>query len=574
MPQFHCPHCGQLIDADDEFAGVEADCPTCEKEIRVPKLVVPYALKLAPRQRPVIPDRAAAVLEEESACSASAGSPGPSPAPGLGSAAGKGPAPAASAAGWGPWLWALLVLLASTTAFLLWSNQKGRPSPAKDSPALSQAIPDAAWVAQTKTSFLQAQAALQARCDKELLDAGAQELLTLESISRDPAFLQADKIVSRSKEALQRFRHDLADLAASLQLKVEASGFAGPAGQQTALDVLRFGLAQVLPLYQKEVNRKVELLRQARSAMEQMISQGAHWRAGDSPGRRLIFDQPEDQARFMLIVDGFAREREALAKDAEAPMTRITALLSALEEGLSPSRQLSAEAAQTMRDFRAYQQKQPAAGSSMADPALADQLGLPPLAAQVRAVASLPEADRKARWESLCGQGTRTSSILCSGFVALLAEHRLLQRLEMKTVSTSRSFADARQAVAIGRLETSSSRDSIRHLAASLTWKLHNEQLQMPDDEPLRGAKGREALQMMDTCAVFCDQFHNLFCAYGEWIDWMEQNQSKWRVDGDDLVFTNQEDSVRAGKLRAQVDARAVKVDQTRIQVEALLHST
>jgi len=36
MPQFHCPHCGQHIDAGDEFAGMTADCPTCARPVIVP----------------------------------------------------------------------------------------------------------------------------------------------------------------------------------------------------------------------------------------------------------------------------------------------------------------------------------------------------------------------------------------------------------------------------------------------------------------------------------------------------------------------------------------------------------
>jgi hypothetical protein len=36
MPQFHCPHCGEHIDAGDEYAGMAATCPSCNIEIIVP----------------------------------------------------------------------------------------------------------------------------------------------------------------------------------------------------------------------------------------------------------------------------------------------------------------------------------------------------------------------------------------------------------------------------------------------------------------------------------------------------------------------------------------------------------
>lgn len=36
MPQFHCPHCGEHIDAGDEYAGMAATCPSCNAEIIVP----------------------------------------------------------------------------------------------------------------------------------------------------------------------------------------------------------------------------------------------------------------------------------------------------------------------------------------------------------------------------------------------------------------------------------------------------------------------------------------------------------------------------------------------------------
>jgi hypothetical protein len=36
MPQFHCPHCGEHIDAGDEYAGMVATCPSCTNEIVVP----------------------------------------------------------------------------------------------------------------------------------------------------------------------------------------------------------------------------------------------------------------------------------------------------------------------------------------------------------------------------------------------------------------------------------------------------------------------------------------------------------------------------------------------------------
>lgn len=36
MPQFHCPHCGEHIDAGDEYAGMAATCPSCNSEIIVP----------------------------------------------------------------------------------------------------------------------------------------------------------------------------------------------------------------------------------------------------------------------------------------------------------------------------------------------------------------------------------------------------------------------------------------------------------------------------------------------------------------------------------------------------------
>lgn len=36
MPNFECPHCSQNIDAPDELAGADADCPACKGAIRVP----------------------------------------------------------------------------------------------------------------------------------------------------------------------------------------------------------------------------------------------------------------------------------------------------------------------------------------------------------------------------------------------------------------------------------------------------------------------------------------------------------------------------------------------------------
>jgi len=38
MPKFNCPHCSQSIDAPDDLAGAEADCPACEKPITVPDI--------------------------------------------------------------------------------------------------------------------------------------------------------------------------------------------------------------------------------------------------------------------------------------------------------------------------------------------------------------------------------------------------------------------------------------------------------------------------------------------------------------------------------------------------------
>jgi len=39
MPKFFCTHCGQSIDADDEFAGMTAHCPACSGSIVVPEIV-------------------------------------------------------------------------------------------------------------------------------------------------------------------------------------------------------------------------------------------------------------------------------------------------------------------------------------------------------------------------------------------------------------------------------------------------------------------------------------------------------------------------------------------------------
>jgi DNA-directed RNA polymerase subunit RPC12/RpoP len=38
MSKFHCIHCGQRIDAPDELAGTDANCPTCGGAITVPPL--------------------------------------------------------------------------------------------------------------------------------------------------------------------------------------------------------------------------------------------------------------------------------------------------------------------------------------------------------------------------------------------------------------------------------------------------------------------------------------------------------------------------------------------------------
>ena len=40
MPKFNCPHCTQSIDAPEELAGTEAECPTCGGAITVPKQVL------------------------------------------------------------------------------------------------------------------------------------------------------------------------------------------------------------------------------------------------------------------------------------------------------------------------------------------------------------------------------------------------------------------------------------------------------------------------------------------------------------------------------------------------------
>lgn len=41
MPLFHCPHCAQVIDASDDYIGMEADCPTCQATITVPQIENP-----------------------------------------------------------------------------------------------------------------------------------------------------------------------------------------------------------------------------------------------------------------------------------------------------------------------------------------------------------------------------------------------------------------------------------------------------------------------------------------------------------------------------------------------------
>jgi uncharacterized paraquat-inducible protein A len=38
MPQFHCIHCAQHIDAPDELVGSDANCPSCGNVISVPNL--------------------------------------------------------------------------------------------------------------------------------------------------------------------------------------------------------------------------------------------------------------------------------------------------------------------------------------------------------------------------------------------------------------------------------------------------------------------------------------------------------------------------------------------------------
>ena len=35
-----CPHCAQPIEADDQLAGMNTQCPTCQKEFSIPKLIV------------------------------------------------------------------------------------------------------------------------------------------------------------------------------------------------------------------------------------------------------------------------------------------------------------------------------------------------------------------------------------------------------------------------------------------------------------------------------------------------------------------------------------------------------
>ena len=51
MAKFHCIHCGQRIDAPDELAGTDANCPACGGAITVPAL--PHAT--APSTPPPLP---------------------------------------------------------------------------------------------------------------------------------------------------------------------------------------------------------------------------------------------------------------------------------------------------------------------------------------------------------------------------------------------------------------------------------------------------------------------------------------------------------------------------------------
>ena len=47
--KFHCEHCEQRIDAPDELAGTDADCPACGEAITVP-------ISGSKKQLPVLPE--------------------------------------------------------------------------------------------------------------------------------------------------------------------------------------------------------------------------------------------------------------------------------------------------------------------------------------------------------------------------------------------------------------------------------------------------------------------------------------------------------------------------------------
>jgi DNA-directed RNA polymerase subunit RPC12/RpoP len=39
MPKFYCSNCGQRIDADESYAGMSANCPTCQAAVVVPGIL-------------------------------------------------------------------------------------------------------------------------------------------------------------------------------------------------------------------------------------------------------------------------------------------------------------------------------------------------------------------------------------------------------------------------------------------------------------------------------------------------------------------------------------------------------
>src|SRR4051812_38797315 len=96
MPVFYCIHCGQYLDADDDSAGQEGECPACLGVITVPapRTVMQErpAVALEPEPPLTLPPAPAPEPESEPE-PAPERPPPPVPAPGRGSAPGPDPEP-------------------------------------------------------------------------------------------------------------------------------------------------------------------------------------------------------------------------------------------------------------------------------------------------------------------------------------------------------------------------------------------------------------------------------------------------------------------------------------------------